>query len=522
MLQSAGYSTAVIGKWGVGGEGTSARPNYQGFDHFYGYLEHVHAHNSYPDMLYRNKEQVELSNVMDHARTDVSGGRTKSDEKNEYSQDLIMEEALKFIEEQADSVQPFFLYLPVTLPHANTSTWPLEYQGGGLGVMDTPPSGYGQYADEDWEDWGAPEIWGHGRKSYAALVSYLDKDVGRLLDRLDELGIASETVTFFTSDNGPHEEGNYRPEYFNSAGPFRGYKQLPYEGGIRVPLVAHWPGSIAAGGVSGHVSAAWDFMPTFAEIANVAPPEKGDGLSMLPTLLGTGEQSEHKYLYWHLHQLVGRYYVMNDGRRDIDFERSGYWIDDKVVRWGDWKAIYDVYRQTYELYNLATDPGEENDVAGDNPDVIRKVGEIILEADMTQEQIRAGICFDTVPVTGVAVVSDTGGDDTYGLGDVIRIAVTFSEEVEVDTAGGDPRLNIDMDPAHWGQKWASYESGSGSAELVFAYTVAQPNISTQGIAVLANTLELNGGTIKSAATDAKADLSHTGLGHDQDHKVDWR
>ena len=280
MLQSAGYRTAVIGKWGFGGEGLSVdQPNNQGFDYFYGFLSHAHAHNSYPDMLFRNKDEVKLDNVLQLERKQLTGGVTDPDGRVEYSQDLFMEEALKFIEETSDTGQPFFLYLPVTLPHANSSA----PEGG---VMETPPDGYGQYADESWS---------HAQKSYAALVSYLDKDVGRLLDILEELGISNNTVTFFTSDNGPHSEGGYDPQAFNSSGPFSGGKRSLEEGGIRVPLIAHWPGSITAGGVSDHVSAAWDFMPTLAQIADAPAPEGGDGVSMLPTITGEGEQTRHEY-----------------------------------------------------------------------------------------------------------------------------------------------------------------------------------------------------------------------------------
>ena len=193
MLQSAGYRTAVIGKWGVGGESTPAQPNDQGFDYFYGYLNHGIAGNPYPDMLYRNKELVQLANVLELDRprslTPVDGGSTKPKAKLEFPQDLFMEEALKFIEESSDTGMPFFLYLPVTIPHTNGPR------------IETPLEGYGQYADESWNQ---------SEKGFAAVISYLDKDVGRLMDKLEELGIANDTVTFFTSDNGAHNQGATR------------------------------------------------------------------------------------------------------------------------------------------------------------------------------------------------------------------------------------------------------------------------------------------------------------------------
>ena len=357
MLQSAGYRTAVIGKWGVGGESTPAQPNDQGFDYFYGYLNHGISGNPYPDMLYRNKELVQLANVLELDRprslTPVDGGSTKPKAKLEFSQDLFMEEALKFIEESSDTGMPFFLYLPVTIPHTNGPR------------IEPPPEGYGQYADESWNQ---------SEKGFATVVSYLDKDVGRLMDKLEELGIANDTVTFFTSDNGAHNQGGHSARHFNSTGPFSGGKGWLREGGIRVPLIAHWPGSIPAGSVSDHVSAAWDFMPTLAGIAGAPPPKGSDGVTMLPTLTGKGEQPEHDYLFWH--------YIYWGGRL----------AHVKAVRWGDWKAIHKDWKGV-ELYNLADDPGETKDVAGKNPDVVRKINEIIAEAYVSKSVVRAGPCF---------------------------------------------------------------------------------------------------------------------------------
>ena len=357
MLQSAGYRTAVIGKWGVGSESTPAQPNDQGFDFFYGFLNHGISGNPYPDMLYRNKELVRLANVLELDRprslTPTDGGRTKHKAKLEFTQDLFMEEALKFIEESSDTGMPFFLYLPVTIPHTNGPR------------IEPPPEGYGQYADKSWRQ---PE------KAFAAVVSYLDKDVGRLLDRLEELGIANDTATFFTSDNGAHNQGGHSARHFNSTGPFSGGKLSLKEGGIRVPLIAHWPGSIPAGRVSDHVSAAWDFMPTLAGIADAPSPKGSDGVTMLPTLLGKGEQPEHDYLFWH---------YMRYGSRP-----GG----EKAVRWGDWKAIHQDWRGLV-LYNLANDPGETTNVAGRNPDVVRKINEIMAEAYVPRSVVRAGACF---------------------------------------------------------------------------------------------------------------------------------
>ena len=361
MMQSAGYRTAVIGKWGLGGESTPAQPNDQGFDYFYGYLEHVHAHNSYPDVLFRNREQVKLANVLQRPRTFATGGLAKYRGTVEFSPDLFMEEALNFIEGTSATGQPFFLYLPLIAPHANSSG-----TGFGTGIMENPPNGFGQYADKPWTN---------AHKSYAALVSDMDEGIGRLLERLDELKIGSNTVTFFTSDNGPHNEGGVSRNHFRSAGPLSGGKRSLKEGGIRAPLVVHWPGSITAGTVSDHVSAAWDLMPTLAQIADVPAPEDVDGISMLPTLSSEGQQTSHPYLYWNW----------------IWHSTSGP-VSEKAVRYGHWKAIHSNWSDM-RLFNLNNDPGEMHNVAGANPEVVRKIEEIIAEAHVHPSNVRSGSCY---------------------------------------------------------------------------------------------------------------------------------
>ena len=278
MLQGAGYKTGMFGKWGLGSEGGTGLPSRQGFDAFFGYLDQSHAHNYYPTFLIRDTEREPLDNVVPRPGKQ---GQGVASEKKTYSHDLIMEEALRFVDQNHD--KPFFLYLPVTIPHANN-------EAGDAG-MEVP--GLGIYADRDWPE---PE------KGRAAMITYLDRDVGRLMQKLKDLNIDDRTIVFFSSDNGPHNEGGSNSEFFNSSGSLRGSKRYLYEGGIRVPLIVRWPGKIAADSQSDHVGAFWDFLPTAADLAGVQSPKGMDGLSFVPTLLGKGQQKEHDHLYWEFHE----------------------------------------------------------------------------------------------------------------------------------------------------------------------------------------------------------------------------
>jgi arylsulfatase A-like enzyme len=326
VLRTAGYATAMIGKWGLGNKGTSGIPNLQGFDEWFGFLDQAHAHTYYPEFLWRNREKVFLEG-------NVESQRNVAVERTQYSHDLFTEEALKYIEGHREG--PFFLYLPYTIPHANNE------RGNALGDgMETPD--YGAYADEDWP---APQ------KGHAAMISRLDRDVGRILDLLGKLGIDDETLVVFTSDNGTHREGGADPEFFDSSGPLRGYKRALYEGGIRVPAIARWPGVIEAGSVSDHVWAFWDALPTLADLAGANAPEGLDGISFLPALLGEGfRQREHEYLYWEFHER--------------DFLQA--------VRKGDWKAVRSRRQGTLELFDLRRDLGETHDLAQDYHEKLEK------------------------------------------------------------------------------------------------------------------------------------------------------
>ena len=325
LLQDAGYNTALIGKWGLGEPGTTGIPNNQGFDYFYGYLNQVHAHNFYPEFLWRDTVKVPLENeVVAVSRNGLGGYATK---RVDYSHDLVTDEALSWVERQQGT--PFFLYLAYTIPHANN-----EAPAGGIHGMEVPD--YGMYADSLWED---------PHKGTAAMISRLDRDVGRLMDLLQSSGIADNTLVFFTSDNGPHREAGRVPEFFNSSGPLRGIKRDLYEGGIRVPFIAWWPGTIASGLVTGHPSAFWDFPATAVEAAGLDPLDS-DGISFLPTLLGQS-QPGHDYLYWEFHEGPPK----------------------QAVRAGRWKAVYFHERGAAELYDLSEDIGETTDLAAQKPEL---------------------------------------------------------------------------------------------------------------------------------------------------------
>ncbi len=331
LLKRAGYTTGIIGKWGLGEPETTGIPNRKGFDYWFGYLNQRHAHNYYPAYLWRNEEKVPLKNEVREVNP-PGGVATK---RLEYSHDLFTEEALGYISKNKDN--PFFLYLAYTIPHANN-----EAQQKGMEVPSLEP-----YADTDW-----PEP----QKGHAAMITRMDRDIGRLFAKLKELGLDENTLVIFSSDNGPHKEGGADPDFFNSSGPLRGYKRALYEGGIRVPMIARWPGKIDEGSQSNHISAFWDFLPTFCELAGVDSPKDIDGISMVPALLGrTRKQKQHKFLYWEFHE---------QGKR-------------QAVRMGDWKGVRQDVAQNpngpIELYNLQNDIGEKYNIAEEHPDVVARI-----------------------------------------------------------------------------------------------------------------------------------------------------
>jgi arylsulfatase A-like enzyme len=335
IFKQAGYATGHVGKWGLGHEDSTGLPTRQGFDEFFGYLSQVHAHNYYPSFLWRDEKRVQLSNVVPKETKEGAGAAS---ERKEYSADLIADEAIRFVERHRD--RPFFLYYAPTIPHANN-----EARKEGMEVPDL-----GEYRDRNWP---TPV------KGHAAMITRMDRDIGRLLDRIKDFGLDNDTIVFFSSDNGPHREGGYDPDVNDSNGPLRGIKRSMHDGGIRVPFLVRGPGRIKPGSDSDFVGYFADFLPTAAELAGVGRPEKTDGVSIVPTLLDRdAEQNQHDYLYWEFYE-----------------QRGG-----RAVRMGRWKGVRPKWHAPTELYDLTRDPGEERNVAAEHPEVVAKIDAAMREA----------------------------------------------------------------------------------------------------------------------------------------------
>jgi arylsulfatase A-like enzyme len=346
-LQAAGYTTAVIGKWGVGHPPPPDDPLRHGFDYAYGYINMWHAHNCFPEFLYRNGvREILPGNVTDHTLgfDSLPEGTGVAQTKVTYAPDLIEADALRFIATHTNT--PFFLYLALNLPHNNGEA--AKALGDGCEVPD-----YGAFADPDW-----PVV----ERGFARMVQYVDLTVGRIVAQLHKSGLEDNTLIVFDSDNGPYAGGGHNVEFFDSNGPLRGAKRDLYEGGIRAPFIARWPGRIQAGTVSDHINAMWDLYPTFCEAAGATVPGGLDGVSILPTLLGTEGQKEHDHLYWEFHEQGGK----------------------QAVRQGRWKAVRthlkDAQPMQTELFDLSQDPGETRDLATERPDVLRDLNVLMQEA----------------------------------------------------------------------------------------------------------------------------------------------
>ncbi len=328
ILQAAGYATGGYGKWGLGLADSPGHPLRQGFDDFLGYLHQVHAHFFYPFWLTFNHGRMNL-------RLNENGGR------GQYSHDVMFERALEFIRRNRDG--PFFCYLPVTIPHVELAV-PADSLAEYLGRF--PEVGGGQERRIGYIVSPNP------RATYAAMVSRLDRDVGRVLELLRSLGIDEKTIMIFNSDNGAQSRFDVSEDFFEATGGLRGYKGSMYEGGLRIPQIVRWPGRVKAGAVSDHITYFPDMMPTFAELAEVEPPPT-DGISILPTLLENGRQREHDWLYW---ELVS----------------SGNQLRTQAARMGQWKFVRGSMNGPVELYNLETDETETTDLASDRPELVEK------------------------------------------------------------------------------------------------------------------------------------------------------
>ncbi|MEM8735705.1 MAG: arylsulfatase [Planctomycetota bacterium] len=335
LLQSNGYVTGAFGKWGLGAPGSPSDPA-EHFDLFFGYNCQREAHTYYPNHLWKNKEKVPMD------------GET-------HSADVIQAAALDFVRSNKD--KPFFMFVPTTIPHAAMHATE-DYLPAFKEKFSEFNGTTGKYAGTETDNPIA---------AFAAMMTQVDDHVGQIVDLLQELSLDENTIILLSSDNGPHREGGHDPEFFNSNGALRGHKRDLYEGGIRAPLIARWPGQIEADSVSSLISAHWDMLPTFCELAKVDPPSQIDGISIVNELTGDGEQAQHEYLYWEF------------------YERGGK----RAARIGDWKAVQlNLNKRSdpaIELYHLPTDVSEKRDVATEHPDLISKAKSIFTQASAPSE-----------------------------------------------------------------------------------------------------------------------------------------
>jgi arylsulfatase A len=332
LLKEEGYATGAFGKWGLGFPGSEGDPINQGFDTFYGYNCQRLGHHYYPYHLWDNGEKVILE-----------GNSGKK--KEQYAPNLIHQKALSFIDKNKN--KPFFLYYPSVIPHAELAA-PKEYLKKFIGKFEPEKAFKGYDEGELYRD-GKYESQRYSHAAFVAMIALLDDQVGEIVQKIKDLGLEKNTIFIFTSDNGPHQEGGADPNYFNSNGNLKGYKRDLFEGGIRVPMIVKWKGTIAERTTTNHISAFWDVFPTFSEIVKKDLKNDVDGISFLPTLLGKPtQQKQHDYLYWEFHELGGR----------------------QAIRKGDWKLVkYNVKKEgVYYLFNLRSDPSETKNLIDKFPE----------------------------------------------------------------------------------------------------------------------------------------------------------
>lgn len=343
LFKDAGYTTGAFGKWGLGYPGSDGEPLKQGVDQFFGYNCQRMAHNYYPPYLWHNNTKVELP--------ENNNGKFGT-----YSQDLIQKETLEFIEQQKSN--PFFLFIPMVLPHAELivpeDSIIQQFRGK---FEETPYKGVDPFTAFKEGGYKSQE---YPRATHAAMVTRIDMYVGLIIEKLKEAGVYENTLIIFTSDNGPHREGGGDPDFFNSNGIYRGYKRDLYEGGIRVPTIISWKGKVASGKENNFAFAFWDYMSTFAELLNVPSPERSDGISILPALLGEEKQKERDYFYFEFQELGGRQAVIQD----------------------DWKLLHLDIRDggRFELYNIASDPSENHNILQLYPEKTEELKRVMKEA----------------------------------------------------------------------------------------------------------------------------------------------
>ena len=360
VMQKVGYKTAIVGKWGLGAPLTEGIPNKNGFDFFYGYNCQRQAHQLYPKHLWKNMEKEWLNNELIAPSTKLDKGvdsmaieSYQKFEQQDYAPAKMQTEVLKFIEENKE--HPFFMYYASPLPHLPLQV-PHEYVEKYIKIIgeEEPYIGNKGYFPNRYP-----------KAAYAGMITYLDDQVGEIIAKLKELDLYENTLIVFTSDNGPSYTGGVDAEYFNSAGQFpNNYgrtKGFTYEGGIRVPMIASWPGYITPGSKTHHISTFWDVMPTFGELVKATVPDDIDGISFLPTLLGKEDmkQKKHEFLYWEFPSYQGQ----------------------QAVRMGDWKGVRkNIFKgnMNIELYDLKSDPAESNDISLENPDIVAKIEAIML------------------------------------------------------------------------------------------------------------------------------------------------
>ncbi|MCB0639505.1 MAG: sulfatase-like hydrolase/transferase, partial [Lewinella sp.] len=399
MLRTAGYTTAMIGKWGLGEPETPGMPDAQGFDYFFGFLNQRLAHTYFPDFVWRNTERVALPDNADHRQAD-------------YIQDHFVEETRRFLEGQGE--QPFFLYLPYTLPHDDYEI----------------PS-VGRFADST--------HWAEEERIYAAMVERMDRDVGLLLDQLQEQGLADHTLIFFCSDNGAAQRWDGR---FDSSGPLRGRKRDMYEGGLRVPMIVRYPGQVAAGEVSDYPWTFADVLPTLCALAGVEPPTNIDGQNLCPLLAGNvaAAPPADRTLYWEFHE-------------------RGY---QQAIRQGRYKAVRRAPNLAWELYDLDQDPGEANDLAGQFPEITARLAALAAAEHqpshffpIQREDVRRKL----VLIGDSTVKNGSDDPDLCGWGEVLAPFFDTSRLDVINNARGGRSSKTFMKEGLWAESLALLEEG---------------------------------------------------------------